>query len=77
ALQSLAKELGSACFKDLPKPQQHLLMHRIIAGCCRHKDHNCSVYGVNGMEGVWVPLGLTPLVLLANKDNAATISLGD
>jgi hypothetical protein len=29
------------------------------------------------MEGAWVPLGLTPPVLLANKDNAATISLGD
>jgi hypothetical protein len=29
------------------------------------------------MEGAWVPLGLTPPVLLANKDNTATISLGN
>jgi hypothetical protein len=77
ALQSLAKELGSAHFENLPEPQQHLLTRCIIAGCCEHKDHNCSAYGVKGMEGAWVLLGLTPPVLLANKDNAATISLGD
>ncbi|KAJ7347877.1 hypothetical protein DFH08DRAFT_698722 [Mycena albidolilacea] len=77
ALQSLAKELGSVHFESLPEPQQHLLTRCVIAGCCEHKDHNCSAYGVKGMEGAWVPLGLTPPVLLANKDNAATISLGD
>ncbi|KAF8129999.1 hypothetical protein K438DRAFT_1740365 [Mycena galopus ATCC 62051] len=48
----------------------------VIAGCCGHKDHNVSKYGVQGMEAVWDELGLPPPVLLANKDNAATIALG-
>ncbi|KAJ7339306.1 hypothetical protein DFH08DRAFT_812692 [Mycena albidolilacea] len=49
----------------------------VVAGCCKHKDHNCTKAGVADMEGVYEQLGLTPPVLLANKDNAATIALGN
>ncbi|KAJ7652776.1 hypothetical protein DFH06DRAFT_1093802 [Mycena polygramma] len=77
ALQGLAAHLGSVTFDDLPESQQLLLTRTIIAGCCEHKDHNCSYAGVVAMNAAWEELGLTPPVLLANKDNAATIALGE
>ncbi|KAF7334122.1 hypothetical protein MVEN_02318000 [Mycena venus] len=77
ALQSLAAHLGSKELESLPDDRQQLLTRMVIAGCCGHKDHNCSKYGVEGMQAVWETLGLTPPVLLANKDNAATIALGE
>ncbi|KAF8173537.1 hypothetical protein K438DRAFT_1610596 [Mycena galopus ATCC 62051] len=77
ALQSLAAYLGSTAFETLSEHQQHLLTRTVIAGCCEHKDHNCTLAGAKGMEVAWGALGFTPPVLLANKDNAATIALGD
>ncbi|KAF8134119.1 hypothetical protein K438DRAFT_1787305 [Mycena galopus ATCC 62051] len=77
ALPSLAAHLGSKAFNELPETRQLILTCTVIAGCCEHKDHNCSLAGVKGMEAAWETLQLTPPVLLANKDNAATISLGN
>ncbi|KAJ6452895.1 hypothetical protein C8R47DRAFT_997938 [Mycena vitilis] len=76
ALQSLAAALGSRGFETLSEHEQTVLTRMIFAGCCEHKDHNCSKAGVVAMEAVWDKLGLPPPVLLANKDNAATIALG-
>ncbi|KAJ7183448.1 hypothetical protein C8R46DRAFT_883756 [Mycena filopes] len=76
ALQSLAAHLGSKALDDLTEHQRMLLTETIFGGCCHHKDHNCAKYGVTGMEAAWQRLQLTPPVLLANKDNAATIALG-
>ncbi|KAJ7455619.1 hypothetical protein B0H11DRAFT_1926006 [Mycena galericulata] len=63
AFQSLAAHLGSAALESLPQDRQ--------------QDHNCSKAGMAGMAAAYEPLGLTPPVLLANKDNSATIALGD
>ncbi|KAJ6503911.1 hypothetical protein C8R45DRAFT_1185995 [Mycena sanguinolenta] len=76
ALQSLARHVGARSIDMLPEKQQTLLTRIIIAGCCDHKDHNVSRAGVAGMNGAWEINGLTPPILLANKDNAATIALG-
>ncbi|KAJ6453797.1 hypothetical protein C8R45DRAFT_1192645 [Mycena sanguinolenta] len=76
ALQSLARHLGSRTIESLSESQQTLLTTIIFAGCCEHKDHNCTKEGVVGMNGGWEVNGLTPPILLANKDNAATIALG-
>ncbi|KAJ7179728.1 hypothetical protein C8R46DRAFT_886858, partial [Mycena filopes] len=76
ALQSLAAYLGSKALEDLPERQQRRLTKTIFAGCCSHKDQNCALGGVVGMEAAWAILELTPPVLLANKDNAGTIALG-
>ncbi|KAF7335846.1 hypothetical protein MSAN_02331100 [Mycena sanguinolenta] len=76
ALQSLARHLGSRTIESLSESQQTLLTTIIFAGCCEHKDHNCTKEGVVGMGKGWQLLGLTPPILLANKDNAATIALG-
>ncbi|KAJ6520306.1 hypothetical protein C8R45DRAFT_887516, partial [Mycena sanguinolenta] len=73
ALQSLARHLGSRTIESLSESQQTLLTTIIFAGCCEHKDHNCTKEGVVGMNGGWEVNGLTPPILLANKDNAATI----
>ncbi|KAJ7321999.1 hypothetical protein DFH08DRAFT_818376 [Mycena albidolilacea] len=77
AMQSLARHLGSTALESLPQEQQQVLTRMVVAGCCKHKDHNCTKAGVAGMEGAYKRLGLTPPVLLANKDNAATIALGN
>ncbi|KAJ6451747.1 hypothetical protein C8R45DRAFT_771043, partial [Mycena sanguinolenta] len=77
AAESLAEHVSKKALESLPEDQQQLLTRVVIAGCCGHKDHNCSKYGVEGMQGVYSTQGLTPPVLLANKDNAATIALGD
>ncbi|KAJ7174753.1 hypothetical protein C8R46DRAFT_892050 [Mycena filopes] len=77
ALQSLAAHLGSKALDDLTEHQRMLLTETIFGGCCHHKDHNCAKYGVTGMEAAWQRFKLTPPVLLANKDNAATIALGN
>ncbi|KAJ6473747.1 hypothetical protein C8R45DRAFT_769693, partial [Mycena sanguinolenta] len=76
ALQSLARHVGARSIDMLPEKQQTLLTRIIIAGCCDHKDHNVSRAGVAGMNAAWEINGLTPPILLANKDNAATIALG-
>ncbi|KAJ7506623.1 hypothetical protein B0H11DRAFT_1794540 [Mycena galericulata] len=77
ALQSLAAHIGSKALDSLPEIQQNILTRIVVAGCCYHKDHNCTKSGVVGANAVWEILGLTPPVLLANKDNAATIALGE
>ncbi|KAJ6531015.1 hypothetical protein B0H10DRAFT_1791827 [Mycena sp. CBHHK59/15] len=77
ALQALAAHLGSKAFEELPEARQNILTRTVIAGCCAHKDHNCTKAGVAGMSAAWELLGLTPPILLANKDNAATIALGE
>ncbi|KAJ6565328.1 hypothetical protein DFH09DRAFT_1315104 [Mycena vulgaris] len=76
ALQSLSAHIGSKASEELPKSYQELLTRLIVAGCCSHKDHNATKGGVAGMNAAWEILGLTPPILLANKDNAATIALG-
>ncbi|KAF8146326.1 hypothetical protein K438DRAFT_1990862 [Mycena galopus ATCC 62051] len=77
ALQSLARHLGATAFEALPEDRQQILSRMIRAGCCKHKDHNCTKAGMAGMQAAWEAHGFTPPILLANKDNAATIALGD
>ncbi|KAJ7123270.1 hypothetical protein C8R43DRAFT_1148103 [Mycena crocata] len=77
AMQSLAKHLGSKAYDELPESQQLILKRFIKAGCWGHKDLNATAGGAKAMEAAWEKLQLTPPVLLANKDNAATIALGE
>ncbi|KAJ7353020.1 hypothetical protein DFH08DRAFT_804606 [Mycena albidolilacea] len=77
AMQSLARHLGSTALESLPQEQQQVLTRMVVAGCCKHKDHNCTKAGVAGMEGAYERLGLTLSVLLANKDNTTTVALGN
>ncbi|KAF8164043.1 hypothetical protein K438DRAFT_1545983, partial [Mycena galopus ATCC 62051] len=77
AMQSLARHLGATAFEALPEDRQQILSRMIRAGCCKHKDHNCTKAGMAGMQAAWEAHGFTPPILLANKDNAATIALAN
>ncbi|KAJ6574411.1 hypothetical protein B0H19DRAFT_1063370 [Mycena capillaripes] len=74
AFQALAANLGAKALDSLPLERQRLLTRMIFAGCWAHKDHNCGRAEFTGMQAAWGTLGLTPPILLANKDNAATIA---
>ena len=73
----MAAHLGAEELDLLSPERRGLLTRMIFAGYWAHKDHNCSKAGVAGMQAAWEILGLTPPILLANKDNAATIALGE
>lgn len=77
AIDVLASKLGAEKLDSLPKERRDRLTRFVIAGCWMHKDHNCTKFGVVGMQKVWDELGIEGPVILANKDNAATIALGD
>ncbi|KAJ7877260.1 hypothetical protein B0H14DRAFT_3436212 [Mycena olivaceomarginata] len=47
AVQSLAAHMGSQAFNSLPESRQELLTRVVVAGCCEHKDHNCTRAGVD------------------------------
>jgi hypothetical protein len=76
ALTNAVCQLGEATFDALLQDKQHRLNLFVIGGCCGHKDGNAFQGGYKAMHDVWPMLDALPPILLVNKDNAATINLG-
>lgn len=76
ALKNAVCQLGEAAFDALPLDKQRRLRLFVIGGCCGHKDGNASEGEYKAMHDIWPTLDAPPPILLANKDNAATIALG-
>ncbi|KAI0313246.1 hypothetical protein OF83DRAFT_1065825 [Amylostereum chailletii] len=74
-MRKLSVRIGKNAFAHLLEEQQTALTQLLWAGCCMHKDLNSVKGGDKSMQAAWEELKLEPLVLLANKDNAATLEL--
>lgn len=77
AMRDLSIHLGKEVFSQLPESVRRSLMFLIWAGCCMHKELNSIKGGDYAMQAAWALLGLEPPMLLANKDNAAVLELGN
>ncbi|GBE77601.1 hypothetical protein SCP_0104810 [Sparassis crispa] len=66
-------QLGEKRFGNLPAEEKRGFELFLWLGCCMHKDLNSVKGGNITMSGVWQKNGLTPPMLLANKDNAVTL----
>ncbi|RDX45192.1 hypothetical protein OH76DRAFT_1486504 [Lentinus brumalis] len=71
--QDAALRLGRELYDALPWEEQAPLAVFLRLGCAMHKDLNAVKGGSTAMMSGWAELGLTPPVLLANKDNASTL----
>ncbi|KAH9949428.1 hypothetical protein B0H21DRAFT_820030 [Amylocystis lapponica] len=74
-MRALSVRLGTDMFARLPEVVQQSLKSLIWAGCSMHKEMNSVKGGDRTMQAAWKLLGLDPPILLANKDNAATLEL--
>src|SRR3954451_23780862 len=72
-MEKLVLELGKESFVMLSDDEEHALKLFIWAGCGCHKDLNTVRGGNAAMMAWWGENGVTPPVLLANKDNAAVL----
>ncbi|KAG2066788.1 hypothetical protein BDR04DRAFT_1029100, partial [Suillus decipiens] len=69
----LAEKVGNRIVDGLPDDEQRAAEFLVQAGCCMHKDLN-SVKGRNtAMMDSWELNGFEHPMLLANKDNSATL----
>jgi hypothetical protein len=66
-------ELGKESFDTLSDDEKHILKLFIWAGCGCHKDLNTVREGNQRMMAWWQENNISGPVLLANKDNAATL----
>ncbi|EPQ51558.1 hypothetical protein GLOTRDRAFT_96296 [Gloeophyllum trabeum ATCC 11539] len=72
--QTVYKWLGEEVYAALSEEEKHKLDLYIWGGCCMHKDLNSFIGGNTRMTAWWLDNGVTPPVLLANKDNAAVLA---
>jgi len=70
----LVRVIGQHLFDDLPKTDQDRLTRFIRTGCCMHKDLNSVKGGDKAMQDMWKEEGLTPPILLTNKENATVLA---
>ncbi|KAH9915346.1 hypothetical protein B0H21DRAFT_703393, partial [Amylocystis lapponica] len=74
-MRALSVRLGTDMLARLPEAVQQSLKSLIWAGCSMHKEMNSVKGGDRTMQAAWTLLGLDPPILLANRDNAATLEL--
>ncbi len=72
-LEQALLQLGKETYEKLPADEQRKLTLFVRLGCAMHKDLNAVKGGNAAMMRAYDELGLTPPVLLANKDNASTL----
>ncbi|KAJ7154373.1 hypothetical protein C8R43DRAFT_1126450 [Mycena crocata] len=75
SMDALALGLGSAAYDRLSPEEKREMSLFFWAGCSMHKELNSCKAFADGMSAYWVVNELEPPVLLANKDNDATIEL--
>ncbi|TFK82844.1 hypothetical protein K466DRAFT_499535, partial [Polyporus arcularius HHB13444] len=73
SLRQQTAALGKDLFGALPDTERRPLQLFLRLGCAMHKDLNSFKGGNTAMMAEWGIRGLTPPILLANKDNAATL----
>ncbi|KAH7903181.1 hypothetical protein BJ138DRAFT_1196105 [Hygrophoropsis aurantiaca] len=69
----LARKVGEELFTTLTDSERREWTLIVRAGCCMHKELNSVKGGNAAMMGYWEANGLEGPILLANKDNAATL----
>ncbi|KAJ7125578.1 hypothetical protein C8R43DRAFT_1090413 [Mycena crocata] len=75
SMDALALRLGTEAYDRLSPEEKREISLFFWAGCSMHKELNsCKAFG-DGMNKNWVKNSLEGPVLLANKDNDATIQL--
>lgn len=74
---TLAQSLGSRIYDGLPSDEKRSIDLFFWAGCSMHKELNSVKGGNSAMMKWWTENSITPPVLLANKDNHATIQLSE
>ncbi|KAI0054449.1 hypothetical protein BV25DRAFT_1888666 [Artomyces pyxidatus] len=72
-MRQLAVRLGKEAYGDLPEEKKRELDLFIWCGCSMHKELNSVKGGNRAMQEFWILSGITPPILLANRDNAATL----
>ncbi|EGO30878.1 hypothetical protein SERLADRAFT_412419 [Serpula lacrymans var. lacrymans S7.9] len=70
---SMVRTLGQDAYLGLSETEKHEAEFLIRAGCCMHKELNAVKGGNDVMMAKWDRLGVEGPVLLANKDNDATL----
>lgn len=76
-MEGLAYSLGMEIINSLPDDEKRSLELFFWAGCSMHKELNSVKGGNTAMMQWWIDNSVEPPVLLANKDNAATIQLAE
>ncbi|EIM84711.1 uncharacterized protein STEHIDRAFT_60676, partial [Stereum hirsutum FP-91666 SS1] len=74
-LDSLAFKLGSELYPNLPADERHEMELMFWAGCSMHKELNAVSGADQAIQAYWSKAGVTGPILLANRDNAATIRI--
>ncbi|KAJ6611155.1 hypothetical protein B0H10DRAFT_2437682 [Mycena sp. CBHHK59/15] len=75
SMDALALRLGEEAFDELLPEEKHEINLFFWAGCSMHKELNSVKAFSEGMDEYYKENGLEGPVLLANKDNDATIQL--
>ncbi|KAI0063127.1 hypothetical protein BV25DRAFT_1802759 [Artomyces pyxidatus] len=73
AMRQLSIRLGKEAYGDLPEEKRRELDLFIWCGCCMHKELNSVKGGNRAMQEYWIKQNLPGPILLANRDNAATL----
>lgn len=76
AMDALAIRLGQDVFDKLSDTEKHEIDLFFWAGCSMHKELNSVTGGNKAMVLWWDANKITGPIVLANKDNAATLELG-
>ncbi|KII95110.1 hypothetical protein PLICRDRAFT_69546, partial [Plicaturopsis crispa FD-325 SS-3] len=73
AMKDLSVRLGKEAYADLPEKRKRELDLFIWCGCCMHKELNSVKGGNRAMQEWWIANSIVGPMLLANRDNAATL----
>lgn len=77
-MEEVAISLGDSTFNALTDEEKHGLLLFVRAGCCMHKELNSVKGGTAAMAEWWPANNIPGPILLANRDNAATLeAIGD
>ncbi|THH17058.1 hypothetical protein EUX98_g9199 [Antrodiella citrinella] len=70
AYQKVCAAVGQKAYEAMTQEDKDQADLFITAGCCMHKDLNTVKGGNERMMGMWKREGLTPPLVLPNRDNA-------
>ncbi|KAF8160013.1 hypothetical protein B0H34DRAFT_797195 [Crassisporium funariophilum] len=73
----IVREVGRQVLAGMSDKDRERLTLFIRTGCCMHKDLNTVKGGDKAMQAFWKETKKTPPILLANKDNAAVLSVSN
>lgn len=74
-MEHISQTLGAEVLESLPPEERRSVELFFWAGCSMHKELNSVKGGNTAMMNWWAENGVSAPILLANKDNDATIQL--